>query len=551
MSMVTSAEQSRNRILEAAARLFDERGLAGVTARDVASEAGVSARTVSRHFPDLSDLFAEVVTARAGSTVSDDLVRQTRDESGSPMGALLWAAREVFAAPERNWSALELEAFAAAHRDPDVAELMRSRIGGRWTAMEEVVRRMQEGGVIDDSLDSDALIHFSLVLSVGLALADSVVPVSVDERKWTGLMSRLLTALGPVPLSGHAAVSTDRLWRIRVDVPDRIGAVEQLARTLTSLNAFVIMVVTPGDDTDEWRTIDLLVSCPDSLGAAELRDSAGAVGRNVYVREGSDEDRLDVATRVLDGVAEIIRNPRGAPEQIARLVEADSYEFADAVSGSDDASDVLRLQWTPTRHVVLRRAWAPFMRSEQMRASAAMRLASTMASSAGDLEALGWVEPMRGGGTVWMRFARPEDVGAVTTMHERCSERTIHQRYFRNITEWRELTMRRLAGGHRGASIVVMAEDGRIVGLGNVFPIEEDARSAELALIIDDDHQAHGLGARLLDHMIAIARQLGFDTVVASVLAENRGMISLLDRTGLSWTRHVESGVTEFSAPLF
>ncbi len=549
--MVTSAEQSRNRILEAAARLFDERGLAGVTARDVAGEAGVSTRTVTRHFPDLSDLFAEVVTARAGSTVSDHLVQQTRDETGSPMGALLWAAREVFAAPERNWSALELEAFAAAHRDPDVAELVRSRIGGRWTAMEEVVRRMQEGGVIDDSLDGDALIHFSLVLSVGLALVDSVVPVSVDERAWTGLMSRLLTALGPMPLSGHAAVSTDRLWRIRVDVPDRIGAIEQLARTLTSLNAFVIMVVTPGDDPDEWRTIDLLVSCPDSLGAAELRDSAGAVGRNVYVREGSDDDRLDVATRVLDGVAEIIRNPRGAPEQVARLVEADSYEFADAVSGSDDATDVLRLQWTPTRHVVLRRAWAPFIRSEQLRASAAMRLASTMASSAGDLEALGWVEPMRGGGTVWMRLARPEDVEAVTAMHERCTERTIHQRYFRNITEWRELTMRRLAGGHRGASIVVMAEDGRIVGLGNVFPIEDDARSAELALIIDDDHQAHGLGARLLEHMIALARQLGFDTVVASVLAENRGMISLLDRTGLNWTRHVESGVTEFSASLF
>ncbi len=549
--MVTSAEQSRNRILEAAARLFDERGLAGVTARDVAGEAGVSTRTVTRHFPDLSDLFAEVVTARAGSTVSDHLVQQTRDETGSPMGALLWAAREVFAAPERNWSALELEAFAAAHRDPDVAELVRSRIGGRWTAMEEVVRRMQEGGVIDDSLDGDALIHFSLVLSVGLALVDSVVPVSVDERAWTGLMSRLLTALGPMPLSGHAAVSTDRLWRIRVDVPDRIGAIEQLARTLTSLNAFVIMVVTPGDDPDEWRTIDLLVSCPDSLGAAELRDSAGAVGRNVYVREGSDDDRLDVATRVLDGVAEIIRNPRGAPEQVARLVEADSYEFADAVSGSDDATDVLRLQWTPTRHVVLRRAWAPFIRSEQLRASAAMRLASTMASSAGDLEALGWVEPMRGGGTVWMRLARPEDVEAVTAMHERSTERTIHQRYFRNITEWRELTMRRLAGGHRGASIVVMAEDGRIVGLGNVFPIEDDARSAELALIIDDDHQAHGLGARLLEHMIALARQLGFDTVVASVLAENRGMISLLDRTGLNWTRHVESGVTEFSASLF
>ena len=50
--------------------------------------------------------------------------------------------------------------------------------------------------------------------------------------------------------------------------------------------------------------------------------------------------------------------------------------------------------------------------------------------------------------------------------------------------------------------------------------------------------------------MLELADRLGFDHVVASVLADNKAMVSLLERTGLPWTRHVESGVTEFSAPL-
>ena len=549
--MAASAEKTREAILDAASTLYDERGFSGVSLRDVATEAGVSTRTVSRNFPELNQLFAEVVARRARSAVADRLARQAREAAEPPMGVLLWAAREVFAAPERNWGPLELEAFIAARRDDEIAELVSTRLGQRWSSMDTVVQQMRAVGAIDDTVDDDAIVHFTLALSLGLALLDPVSPQPVGEREWTALMARLLTALGPAQYSRHDPVSGEASWRLRVEVPDRVGAIEQLARALTTLDAFVISVATPGADSDGWRIIDLVVTCPSSIGKAELRDTVASVGRHTYIREGSPDEKLDIPTRVLDGVTHIVSNPRSAPEQVAALVEADSFEVTDATTGSDDDSDVLRLQWSPTRHVVLRRSWAPFIRAEQARASAAMRLATAMATSSGDLGAAGWVEPLKGGGTAWMRLARPEDTDAVTAMHERCSEHTIHQRYFRNITEWRELTMRRLAGGHRGASIVVMAEDGRIVGLGNVFPVEsEDGRAAELALLVDDEHQAQGIGGRLLHHMLDLAERLGFDHVVASVLADNKSMLALLERTGLDWSRHVESGVTEFSAPL-
>ena len=554
---MAAESNERERVLSAADRLFDAQGPAAVTMRDVADESGVSTRVIGRHFADVSALFAEVVARRAASPVAERMAEQARTPAEPALGVLLWAAREIFAAPERNWGTVELEAFLAARRDDALNEVVRERIAQRWTSMDGVVRHMRESGTIDDAVDDDALVHFSLALSAGLALVDPVVPSGVGEREWTALMSRLLTALGPSPLQRRSPIPTGPLWRVRVDVPDRVGAMEDLARALTALDAFVATATTPGDGPAGWHTLDLLITCPETLGVSELRETVAAVGRHVYVRAGHESDRVDVATRVLDGVTGIVLQPLTAPDQVARLVEADSVDVIDATEGDDDSSGVLRLQWTPTRHVVLRREWAPFIAAERSRASAAMRLAAAMAASAGIEEAQGWLEVLRNGQQVWMRLARPEDSAAVTAMHERCSERTIHQRYFRNVTEWRELTMRRLSGGHRGASIVVMAEDGQIIGLGNVFPLSDDSaseseqsRMAEIALLIDDAHQGLGIGGRLLTHMLNLAQRLGFDAVEASVLAENRSMVALLDRTGLTWSRQVESGITEFIAPL-
>ena len=99
--------------------------------------------------------------------------------------------------------------------------------------------------------------------------------------------------------------------------------------------------------------------------------------------------------------------------------------------------------------------------------------------------------------------------------------------------------------------MVVMSEDGAIVGLGNVFPDPpEGSGAAEIALIVEDDFQGRGVGRKLLQVLIYFAMRLGFSAVVASVLAENKGMLRLLESSGLNWTTHVEESVAEMRAPL-
>jgi predicted N-acetyltransferase YhbS len=290
---------------------------------------------------------------------------------------------------------------------------------------------------------------------------------------------------------------------------------------------------------------------PDKVAAETLLAAAMTVGHSGYVMAGSPDDAGDLPTRVLDGATELVTNPDSAPAAAAMLVEADRFEVTDAMHGEDDAADVLRLQWTAARHVVLHRDWAPFARAEKTRASALLRLAASIANMAGETEALGWVEPMKLGGTVWIRLARPEDSDAVAAMHERCSESTLYRRYLTAVGRWRDVTLRRLSGGHRGATLVAMSEEGTIVGLGHVFPVAPtSSQTAEIAVIVEDAYQSRGIGSGLVRHMLELAVRLGFDGVVATVLAQNDEMLHVLDSTRLVWSRHVEAGVVTLRAAL-
>ena len=546
-------EELRQRIVDAAAELFGEHGYGGTKLAMVAERADVSARTVRRLTGGREELFATVIATRLTSQAAD-FVASAAAEPGAtpPMAVLIEAAAQIFAAPEFGWSVLELEALTRAHRDDGVRDLVATRLAERSANMRAVVEQARRSGGLDTDVDDAALVHLALVLSVGLAVVE---PVSRQPSPagWNALMARIGTSVAPPDLLLAAEHENRKPWRLRIDVVDRPGGLARLVRALSALHVHVVGTWVLSSK-DGIRTIDLAVTVPETISGETLLAAAMAAGSNGHVMEGSADDGLDLPTRVLDGATELVTNPGSAPLAAATLVEADSFEVTDATEGDDDAADVLRLQWTADRHVVLHRDWAPFARAEQTRASALLRLAGAIAGSEGDARSLGWVEPVKGEGTVWIRLGRPEDADAVAAMHERCSEETLYRRYLTGVTEWRELALRRLSGGHRGATLVVMSEDGSIVGLGNVFPDDSDdasdGHSAELAVIIEDRYQGRWIGTALLRRMLELAQRLGVQEVVATLLAGNKQMLSLLETTGLCWTRELDKGVLTARAPL-
>lgn len=121
MSSVTSERKpnpgpgTRGRILEAAARLFAERGYAGTSVRDIARELGIANPSLYYHFKSKEDILTELLAEPLGRVAHT--VREAEGLSGDArtrriVGGLL-EALEVR-------SGVALSAFQKAEGGPDV-----------------------------------------------------------------------------------------------------------------------------------------------------------------------------------------------------------------------------------------------------------------------------------------------------------------------------------------------------------------------------------------------------------------------------------------------
>ncbi|HKA45708.1 MAG TPA: TetR family transcriptional regulator [Burkholderiales bacterium] len=73
------AQETRNRILDAAERVFGERGVSRTSLEDIAAAAGVTRGAIYWHFKDKSDLFAAMVNRV--TLPLEAMVAQSSDES--------------------------------------------------------------------------------------------------------------------------------------------------------------------------------------------------------------------------------------------------------------------------------------------------------------------------------------------------------------------------------------------------------------------------------------------------------------------------------------
>jgi AcrR family transcriptional regulator/RimJ/RimL family protein N-acetyltransferase len=540
-------EAKRARIVAAASELFTAHGFGATTIDMVAKRAGVGARAVGRLVGDRHALLVEVLAERSESVVAD-LVEQAAEtpDRTPPLSALIEAAHRLQEAPGASWGSLELEVLARARDDAEMREIGTERIAHRSANVKAISASSREAGGLDPGLSDNAVVHLSMALSIGLAMLDPVATHRPTPLEWDAMIARIGAAVAPSELLLQPAYEVSERWRVRVDIPDRPGGMSRIIRALGALHVYTVSlgVVGYGPGT---RTVDLSLIAPPHVSSEVILAAAESAGEHAHITVGSPDAGRDLPTRMLDAATLLVKHPEAAPTVAAGVVEADSVEVISATEGADDRADVLRLQWTADRHVLLQRDWAPFAGAEQARASALLRLSAAIARLSGDDDVTGWIDPVRDG-TVWIRLARPEDAHAVAAMHDRCSERSRFQRYF-SLTEWRDLQLRRLAGGHRGATLVAMSRDGDIVALGNVFPeAPGEGRAAEIALIVEDAQQGTGVGTALLRRMLQVAPTMGFTEVVAHVLADNAGMKHLLEATGLAWTTTVQSGVASMTA---
>jgi acetyltransferase len=155
------------------------------------------------------------------------------------------------------------------------------------------------------------------------------------------------------------------------------------------------------------------------------------------------------------------------------------------------------------------------------------------------------VWPLRGGGEVTVRPIHPDDAQMLQRLvHELSPE----SRYFRFVSSLTELPPAMLAGftlidyDREMALVAVykertanaegdMVEAERIVGVSR-YITNPDQSSCEFSLVVADDFNGKGLGSRLMDSIMNVARDKGLKEIEGLVLANNSGMLKLMRNLG-------------------
>ncbi|MFF2141588.1 GNAT family N-acetyltransferase [Kitasatospora sp. NPDC058190] len=154
--------------------------------------------------------------------------------------------------------------------------------------------------------------------------------------------------------------------------------------------------------------------------------------------------------------------------------------------------------------------------------------------------------PLPDGTELLLRPAGPDDKAAALAMHDRCSPTALRLRYHGPVRDAGRYLDHLLDARH-GRSLAVTAPDGRLLALGHLM---WDDGEAELAVLVEDAWQRHGLGLALLRRLTAAARAAGIGTVYAVTQAANAALIAAMRRLAAPLDFRAEDGTLVITATL-
>lgn len=149
-----------------------------------------------------------------------------------------------------------------------------------------------------------------------------------------------------------------------------------------------------------------------------------------------------------------------------------------------------------------------------------------------------------------IRPIRPDDADGLVAFHSHLSPETCYRRFFSyhpvlSQTEVEHFT--HVDYDNRVALVAVT--DDELIGVGR-YDRHQDADEAEVAFVVADEFQHHGIGSLLLDQLAEVARAHGIATFLADTLYENRDMLSVFTHSGYPVTQQIEYGTVYLRFPI-
>ena len=158
------------------------------------------------------------------------------------------------------------------------------------------------------------------------------------------------------------------------------------------------------------------------------------------------------------------------------------------------------------------------------------------------------------GTPVKLRPMRPEDEPLVEEFLGACSDDTIYFRYFRRIKKWTHDMLIRFTQNDYDRELGLMAVGEPpapevMMGVSRLV-MTPDRQTGEFALIVADPWHGKGLGRKLLQRLIEIAREMGVKRLWGAVLSDNHPMLGLVRKCGFALKKDVEDGTMQVELSL-
>ncbi len=149
-----------------------------------------------------------------------------------------------------------------------------------------------------------------------------------------------------------------------------------------------------------------------------------------------------------------------------------------------------------------------------------------------------------------VRPIRPDDLDALVRFHDHLSDRSCYLRFFSLHPHLTPEEVERFTHvDYKDRLALVAVHEGRLIAVGR-YDRHPGTREAEVAFVVADECQRHGIGSLLLDELASAARAHGLGTFVAETLDENRTMLGVFTSSGFPVTRESELGTVSLRFPI-
>jgi GNAT superfamily N-acetyltransferase len=145
-----------------------------------------------------------------------------------------------------------------------------------------------------------------------------------------------------------------------------------------------------------------------------------------------------------------------------------------------------------------------------------------------------------------VRLVTECDGDALVRMLRRLSPSSVHRRFFSPLADVDAIARSLMAS----ADAIVAVLAGEVIGIASYHARHDDPTVAEVAVLVEDGWQHHGLGRRLMRLLAKRATANGIVRFHADVLADNRDAIALVRRSNPAARAAFEYGVLTYDLPL-